>query len=317
MPSVSNILGIETPGGVEMSNLLKLLEGFIIGGQPWQPSEDDFNLSSFGSDFTHIEVGARMTKEAAESLKLDATKSRHWPDGRDYIAVPLPFFPAEKGKPSGRIVVPPALAKRRDWFPLVKFVTATPCDRKSGAPFYLCCVAGGKPLKLDDVDASAKQRGDGTRSHSVAFYLTHGQAPNCRPGREDEDRPIYPKYLIHIWRSRDDDSRFSVSIQQLTLLRQIENDRVRYVLDLKFLCSFTVQEKDPNDGHGLRVLPADLRQGLTGQWEGQFTDIVRNSFQVMSGKIKLPLYADRYDSAEATLMAAIFGPDWQTRPDSD
>lgn len=306
MPTLKEIVGnLATLTRFQISNVQRLFQGFVRDGAQWEPKAEDFNWWPAGfADFTTIEIGSRMPLAVAQELDLVVNDVRPWPDGREYLAVPLPFLPPkdEKKDVGGQIAVPPVLGKRRNWFPLIKVVTRTACDRKSRMPFYTCCLSNdGEHLYKTD-----SERPDGTRSHSIAYYLTYGQMAHCKQGTEGNPVKIRPMFLIHMMRDKDDVGRIRVVVQKLMLLRGISRSgNLRYRLTLTRVCGFTVSEKDPGDGHGLRLLPSDILYGLTGEHEW-LAPAVRESYGVLSGKVEIPLFADQYDPLVSNLFAAIF-----------
>jgi len=290
MPRIAQIIGdvLERLKSSDINNLQRLY-GADVG---YEDSDSVWRTATSG--FTFIVAGARMTEKVAGKLGLSLEDVRTWPDGRKFLAVPLMI------NNDGQVQVPKALAKRKDWFLMVKVVTKTACDKK-GNPFYVCGLSNnGRDLYQID-----SENGDGTRSHSIAYYLTYGQMKQCRPGTEGKPVKIRPMNLIHLFRDRDEPGRIRANVQRLMVLRDLKGGLLRYKLEISHLERFDVYEKDPEDGHGLRILPDDIRYGLTGQFDWMVT-AVRNTYKVLTGKVEIPLFADQHDPAVDALIAAIF-----------
>lgn len=295
MPSIGQIIGEKVQALLKNSvktNLEKLFPGKEF-------TEEDFIWEPSFSGLTHFEVGIRLTRAVAEELGLNTSEDcRKWPDGREYLSVPLPI------DQNGQISIPKSLAKRDDWFILVKVITRTAFPKKGNGSraFYTCCLTGdGKQLYQID-----SQRDDGTRTHSVAYYKRYGQMSWCQLGTEENSVKIRPMNLVHLVRDKEHPEQIRIVVHRLMVLRKDKRSGWQYKLELSHLCQFTVEEQDPGDGHGLRIMPRDIREGLTGQFDW-LTSAVRESYRVLTGTIELPLYADQFDPAVNQLFQAIFG----------
>lgn len=272
------------------SNLEKLFPGK-------QFKDNDFIWATSFSGLTHIEVGLRLTMKVAEELELDTKDVREWPDGRSYLAVPLPI------DQDGQISIPVALAKRDDWFILVKVVTRTATGKKG--TFYTCCLSkDGKGLYKVDTNHN-----DGKRTHSIAYYKVYGQMMTCTPDTEENQVLIRPMNLIHLMRDKDSSKRIQVVIQKMMVLRRKDQKAGwQYKLSLTLSAQFAVTEKDSEDEHGIRIMPGDVRQALTdaGGLDWMLT-AVRDTYRVLCGETTLPVFADQFDPKVIDLFTAIFG----------